>query len=238
MPGAQRGGKRDGGPGAGGRRHGRGEPSPHRRARPPRTSCCELLPDLPAIPSLPQRSPAERILAHGLVGVRGVMIDDAGDVRVDVDRLDPLAAIRLDPDHDAFGGLRGVPRRRGRAPRAREVAGGGPGHPRPGTHAAGRASQRWPSTSPIRAVREHLRTVRQWVADALPDCPQVVVIDEPGFSGVLEPGLPDPARHRHRPRVRRVGRHRADGDDGRALLRGRRPGGHRGDRARRSSPCP
>ena len=29
----------------------------------------ELLPDLPAVPSLPRRSPAERILAHGLVGV-------------------------------------------------------------------------------------------------------------------------------------------------------------------------
>jgi hypothetical protein len=41
-------------------------------------------------------------------------------------------------------------------------------------------------------VREHLRTVRQWVADALPECPQVVVIDEPGFSGVLEPGFPIP----------------------------------------------
>src|SRR4030095_6606294 len=44
----------------------------------------------------------------------------------------------------------------------------------------------------IRAVREHLRTVRQWVADALPECPQVVVIDEPGVSGVLEPGFPIP----------------------------------------------
>ena len=44
----------------------------------------------------------------------------------------------------------------------------------------------------VRAVREHLRTVRQWVADALPGCPQIVVIDEPGFSGVMEPGFPIP----------------------------------------------
>jgi hypothetical protein len=66
----------------------------------------ELLPDLPAVPSLPRRSPAERILAHGLVGVRGIAIDDDGDVRVDVDRLDPLAAVVLDLDHEAFGGLR------------------------------------------------------------------------------------------------------------------------------------
>ena len=78
---------------------------PHIDARAAADFVLELLPELPAVPSLPRRSPAERILAHGLVGVR-VMIDDAGDVRLDLDRLDPLAAIQLDPDHDAFGGLR------------------------------------------------------------------------------------------------------------------------------------
>ena len=151
----------------------------------------ELLPDLPAVPSLPRRSPAERILAHGLVGVRGIAIDEDGDVRVDVDRLDPLAAVVLDPDHDAFGGLRAflaaAVGRRG----PDQVAGGRAGHHGPRARPRG-APPALAFDVAVRAVREHLRTVRQWVADALPSCPQIVVIDEPGFSGVMEPGFPIP----------------------------------------------
>jgi len=151
----------------------------------------EQLPDLPAVPSLPRRSPAERILAHGLVGVRGIDIDEHGDIRVDVDRLDPLAAIVLDPDHDAFGGLRAflaaAVGRRG--PVKWQVVG-------PVTLGLALARRGAPVALAfdvaVRAVREHLRTVRQWVADALPGCPQLVVIDEPGFSGVMEPGFPIP----------------------------------------------
>jgi hypothetical protein len=164
---------------------------PHTDARAAAEFVLDLLPDLPAIPSLPQRSPAERILAHGLVGVRGVMIDDAGDVRLDLDRLDPLAAIRLDPDHDAFGGLRAfLDAAAGRqGPVKWQVVG-------PVTLGLALMRRGAPPALAfdiaIRAVREHLRTVRQWVADALPDCPQVVIIDEPGFSGVLEPGFPIP----------------------------------------------
>jgi hypothetical protein len=151
----------------------------------------ERLPDLPAVPTLPRRSPAERMLAHGLVGVRGIAIDDDGDVRVDVDRLDPLAAISLDPEHDAFGGLRAfmaaAAGRRG--PVKWQVVG-------PVTLGLALSRRGAPVALAfdvaVRAVREHLRTVRQWVADALPHCPQVVVIDEPGFSGVMEPGFPIP----------------------------------------------
>jgi len=151
----------------------------------------ELLPDLPAVPSLPRRSPAERILAHGLVGVRGIAIDEDGDVRVDVDRLDPLAAVVLDPDHDAFGGLRAfLAAAVGRqGPVKWQVVG-------PVTMGLALARRGAPPALAfdvaVRAVREHLRTVRQWVADALPGCPQIVVIDEPGFSGVMEPGFPIP----------------------------------------------
>ena len=115
------------------------------------------------------------------------MIDDAGDVRLDLDRLDPLAAIQLDPDHDAFGGLRAF-LEAGRAPWSGEVAGGRSGDAGPCADAAWRRRRAFDVA--IRAVREHLRTVRQWVAGTLPECPQVVVIDEPGFSGVLEPGFP------------------------------------------------
>jgi len=164
---------------------------PHRDAAAAAEFVLRQLPDLPAVPSLPSRSPAERILAHGLVGVRGVAIDAAGDVRLDVDRLDPLAAVTLDLEHDAFGGLRAF---------LRAV----PAH---------QANVKWQVVGPItlglalvrrgapvalafdvavRAIREHLRTVRGWIADALPDCTQVVFIDEPGFSGVMDPGFPVP----------------------------------------------
>jgi len=148
-------------------------------------------PVLPAIPSLPMRSPAERILAHGLVGVRGVTIDEAGEVAVDVDRLDPLVAVALDLEHDAFGGLRAfLSAAAGRqGPVKWQVVG-------PVTVGLALAHRGVPPALAfdvaVRAVREHLLAVRQWVADALPACPQVVVIDEPGFSNVMEPGFPIP----------------------------------------------
>ena len=114
---------------------------PHRDAAAAAEFVLEQLPALPSIPSLPRRSPAERILAHGLVGVRGAVIDDDGEVRLDVDRLDPLATIHLDIDHDAFGGLRAflvaAAGRRG----AGEVAGGRPRHPGAGAGAARRAGR-------------------------------------------------------------------------------------------------
>lgn len=50
-------------------------------------------PDLPAAPSLPQRSPLEGILAQGLWGVSGVTITDDGVFSVDLDALDPDAPI-------------------------------------------------------------------------------------------------------------------------------------------------
>ena len=178
----------------------------------------ELLPDLPAVPSLPRRSPAERILAHGLVGVRGIAIDEDGDVRVDVDRLDPLAAVVLDRDHDAFGGLRAfLAAAVGRqGPVKWQVVG-------PVTMGLALARRGAPPALAfdvaVRAVREHLRTVRQWVADALPSCPQIVVIDEPGFSGVMEPGFPIPPDTAIDLTSGALGRDRAAGHHGRALLR-------------------
>ena len=47
---------RRGGWPAGWRHHGRGQPAAPRRGAPPPTSCCRALPELPAIPSLPNRS--------------------------------------------------------------------------------------------------------------------------------------------------------------------------------------
>jgi hypothetical protein len=164
---------------------------PHHDAAAAADFVLEHLPDLPAIPSLPLRSPAERILAHGLAGVEGIEVDEAGDVRVDVERLDPLTPPHLDIDHDAFAGLRAfLAAAKGRqGPVKWQVVG-------PVTLGLALARRGVPAGLAFAVasgvIREHLRTVRQWVADALPGSEQVVMIDEPGFSGVMEPGFPMP----------------------------------------------
>ena len=62
--------------------------------------------ELPAIPTLPRRSPAEGMIAQALVGISGVTLGQYGSIAVDVDRLDPEAPVATDLGHDAYGGLR------------------------------------------------------------------------------------------------------------------------------------
>jgi len=149
----------------------------------------ERLPDLPAIPSLPQRSPAESMLAQAGAGIPGVDIDAHGGLVVDRATVDPWVPIDTDLDGDAFGGLRAF----------LDVAQGW------------RGPVKWQFTGPItfglallragvpreaafelagRAVREHVLAIAVAVSSALPGCPQVVVLDEPAMSGVMEPGFP------------------------------------------------
>ena len=62
--------------------------------------------DLPAIPTLPRRSPAEGMIAQALVGIGGVTLGQYGSIAVDADHLDPAAPVATDIGHDAYGGLR------------------------------------------------------------------------------------------------------------------------------------
>ena len=110
---------------------------------------------------------------------------------VDRRRVDPLAAIRTDLDHDAFASVRAF----AEAARGRQ----GP--------------IKWQLTGPVtlglalvregvlaseafdvagRAVLLRLRTVHKFLAEALPACPQVVFLDEPGMTTLLRPGFPMP----------------------------------------------
>jgi hypothetical protein len=149
----------------------------------------DRLPDLPAIPSLPQRSPAESMLGQAIVGVRGAEVDEHRRLVVDAARIDPAAEIVADLDHDAFGGLRGFL-----------------------TAAVGlRTPVKWQFAGPVtlgaalvhagvardvafevaeRAVRTHVAAIQAAIASALPDCPQVVVLDEPSMSAMMQPGFP------------------------------------------------
>jgi methionine synthase II (cobalamin-independent) len=129
------------------------------------------------------------MLAQGLIGVRGVNLDEAGQVEVDPSVIDPEVPVTIDLDHDAFVSLRTfLDAARGR-----------------------RGPVKWQLTGPVTlglslsrrgvacrtafdtalgAVREHLRVVQRAVAEALPDCPQVVFLDEPGLATLLRPGFP------------------------------------------------
>jgi methionine synthase II (cobalamin-independent) len=164
---------------------------PHLDPRAAAELVLERLPDLPFIPSLPRRSPAEGMLAQVVVGVRGITVDEDGDLVVDHRRLDPIVTIVPDLDHDAYVGLRTF------LDVAREH----------------RGLVKWQLTGPItlglalyhkgvrasvafdvaiRAVRVHLRAVHRAVSEALPHCRQVVVLDEPGLTTLLGPELPLP----------------------------------------------
>ena len=66
----------------------------------------DVMHDLPTIPSLPQRSPFESMLAQGAVGVRGINVNRFGEIDVRGERLSLDAPVVTDLDHDAFTAFR------------------------------------------------------------------------------------------------------------------------------------
>jgi hypothetical protein len=153
--------------------------------------------DLPAMPTLPRRSPAEGMIAQALLGIDGVTLGQYGSIAVDVRRLDPCAPVTTDLHHDGFGGMKAfldVAVARGyRGPVKWQFVGPvtlGVSLTRAGV-AVGTAF-----AVAVRAVRAHLVALSRAIADALPQCPQIVVLDEPWFGEVMSPGFPiapDPA---------------------------------------------
>jgi hypothetical protein len=151
---------------------------PHRDADEAAEFSLRCAPDLPFVPTLPRRSPAEGMIAQAVVGLQGVSVGPYGAITVDAARLDPAAPVITDIDHDAYAGLRAfLTAARGR-----------------------RGPIKWQFTGPLTlgltlanagvepqrafavagaAVQSHVRSLHAAIASALPDCPQVVVIDEP-----------------------------------------------------------
>lgn len=173
---------------------------PHRDAR----SAAEFAwscTDVPCAPSLPRRSPAEGMIAQAMVGIPGIHLGQYGSLSIDVARIDPLAPVVTDLDHDAFGGFRAwlaVGRERVRTT----------GHAGLvkwqfiGPVSLGRALVRAgvpvhvAFSVAVRVVREYLVVMNRAVRDALPDNPQLVVIDEPDlvdFDDESFPIAPDTA---------------------------------------------
>lgn len=153
--------------------------------------------DIPIAPTLPRRSPAEGMVAQALLGIDGVTLGQYGSIAVDVRRLDPCAPVVTDLHHDGFAGIRtflDVAAARGhRGPVKWQFVGPvtlGVALTRAGV-AVGTAF-----AVAVRAVRTHLVALADAVAVALPESPQIVILDEPWFGDVMLPGFPiapDPA---------------------------------------------
>jgi methionine synthase II (cobalamin-independent) len=162
---------------------------PHRDAREAAEFAFFATPELPCIPSLPRRSPAEAMIAQAVVGIRGISIGQYGSLMVNVERIDPLAEVKTDLDHDAFVGLRTF----------LEFAQGYTG------------PVKWQFTGPVtlglaliragvpmhtafevavRTVRTHVRNIYDAVESALPSSAQVVFIDEPEMADLMEDSFP------------------------------------------------
>lgn len=147
--------------------------------------------ELPAVPSLPRRSPAESPIAQALAGVPGVSPGQYGAIGVDVDRLDPDADVRTDLAQDHFGGFRAF----------LDVA-CARGYTGPvkwqfvGPISVGIALRR-AGASPdlafdvaLSAVSSHLRALSDEIARALPGSPQLVLLDEPFIDGMMSREFP------------------------------------------------
>ncbi len=167
---------------------------PHRNARQAAEFALASY-DVPTMPSLPRRSPAESPIAQALVGVCGVTLGQYGTVAIDVARLDPAAPVCTDLERDHFTGFRtflSVASERGHTgPVAWHFA---------GSISVGVALLRAGATPDLAfdvgraAIRSHTRAVAAAVNEALPDSPPQVIIDEPfaddGF-GRASPITPD-----------------------------------------------
>ena len=153
--------------------------------------------DVPAIPSLPRRCPAEGMIAQAVVGINGVTAGQYGSIAVDPAAVDPFAPVITDIATDSFSGLRRF--------LDHAVALGLEGPVKwqfvgPVTLGVALARAGLPDdvafAVAVRAVRSHVVSLAMAVAAALPRSPQIVVIDEPWFGELFTPGFPiapDPA---------------------------------------------
>jgi hypothetical protein len=149
--------------------------------------------DIVTIPTLPRRSPAEGMIAQALVGLAGIEIGQSGSIAVDATCVRASDAVRTDLDHEAFASFRGfldiVPRQGFAGPVKWQFV--GPITLGLALQRAGVAVETAFDVA-IRAVRGHVANLMVAVAAALPNSDQIVVLDEPEWGTLLEPGFPLP----------------------------------------------
>lgn len=145
--------------------------------------------ELPAIPSLPRRSPAESWLAQAMVGMQGITVGQYGSISVDARQVDPLAEIVTDLQHDAFVGLRTfLDAAHGRTGWVKWQFVG----PVTFGHALMRAGVPMSEAfeAAVRCIRAKVEHITRAVELALPGCRQLVFIEESDFAELMQPGFP------------------------------------------------
>jgi methionine synthase II (cobalamin-independent) len=145
--------------------------------------------ELPAIPTLPKRSPAEGMIPQALVGLAGITVGQYGSIAVDASAFDPDAPVVTDFGHDAFAGWRAFLAAAAgrRAPVKWQFV--GPVTLGLALVRAGLESEVAFEVS-VRAVRCRVRHLVDLVAQTLPGCRQVVFIDEPTLDELMGSGFP------------------------------------------------
>lgn len=78
---------------------------PHRDADSAASFVLRHHPGMPAAPQLPRRSPLEGMVAQAARGIAGITVGPDGDLRVDLDELDPAAPFRPTFDSQSHAGL-------------------------------------------------------------------------------------------------------------------------------------
>ena len=150
--------------------------------------------DIATIPTTPRRSHHESMLAQALVGVRGVSVVADGSIAVDSAKVKPLATLTTDIEHDAFTGVRSFldlahkVRLDGAAVKWQFV---GPVTLGVALHRAG-LDRESAFDLALSTVSDRLSALSTVITAALPNSKQMVVLDEPWFSELMQPGFPIP----------------------------------------------
>lgn len=147
--------------------------------------------ELPAIPTLPRRSPAEGSMAQAMVGMQGVTVGQYGSIAVDANLVDPLAPIVTDLEHDAFVGFRtflDVAREQQYAGSVKWQFVGPVSLGMAFMRAGVPMSEAFESA--VRCVRARVEHLLNAVEVALPGSQQVVFIEEPALVDLMQPGFP------------------------------------------------
>jgi hypothetical protein len=152
---------------------------PHRDPAKAAAFTLTTLPELPAVPSLPRRSPAEGMIAQAAVGIPGITIGQYGSLAVDPQRADPKAPVETDLDHGGYEGMKAF---------------------LDAADPARTSVVKWQIVGPVtlgltlvragvraraafdlatRAVQSHIDAIHQRIAAALPNATQLVFLDEP-----------------------------------------------------------
>jgi hypothetical protein len=147
--------------------------------------------DIPTIPSLPRRSPAEGMIAQALVGIEGVSVGQYGGISVDVATLDVDQFITTDLSSDAYGAFSAFletfnERNNGTDTVKWQFVGPvtlGVALVRIGLE----PSIAFPLA--LQAVRAHVSALEAEVAKACGNIRQIIMLDEPNIAEAFEPGF-------------------------------------------------